>query len=94
MEHLQLDIELLHMFSECNCTLAGATSHDCSQDSGDCSCKANVIGTKCDRCATGSFNLDAANPDGCQPCFCHGHATECHSAEGYEHVLLIAGTAE
>jgi len=33
---------------------------------GDCRCKTNVIGSQCDRCRDGSYNMSPTNPDGCQ----------------------------
>ncbi|KAF2361239.1 Laminin IV [Trinorchestia longiramus] len=56
----------------------------CEVDSGQqrCSCQHNTCGSQCDRCCPmynqlpwrpGTY-LDAAE---CQPCECHGHATQC-----------------
>ncbi|KAA0201527.1 hypothetical protein HAZT_HAZT005418 [Hyalella azteca] len=56
----------------------------CEVDTGQqrCSCQHNTCGPQCDRCCAmynqlpwrpGTF-LDAAE---CQPCECHGHATQC-----------------
>lgn len=33
---------------------------------GQCRCKANVEGPRCDKCKTGFFGLSADNPQGCQ----------------------------
>ena len=32
---------------------------------GDCVCKANVTGSKCERCKVGFYELDASKPSGC-----------------------------
>lgn len=38
-----------------------------------------VCGEHCGQCMPGYYNLDEANPDGCQPCFCFGLSYECQS---------------
>ncbi|KAG9336282.1 hypothetical protein JZ751_002629, partial [Albula glossodonta] len=57
----------------CNCNTAGTVQADitCHQDSGQCQCKANVIGVTCDRCNFGFKYLNSTNPDGCAPCGCN-----------------------
>ncbi|MBN3306045.1 USH2A protein, partial [Amia calva] len=58
--------------SPCTCNTSGTVNGDitCHQNSGQCQCKANVIGLSCDRCNFGFKFLSAANPDGCDPCNC------------------------
>lgn len=72
----------------CNCSVSGSTSASCDVKTGECSCKKNVAGTKCSMCKEGFFNLVAYNPDGCQPCFCYQHSTNCTSALGFQSKLL------
>uniref|UniRef100_A0A3B1J7A9 Usher syndrome 2A (autosomal recessive, mild) n=1 Tax=Astyanax mexicanus TaxID=7994 RepID=A0A3B1J7A9_ASTMX len=57
----------------CNCNAAGTAPPDitCHQDSGQCQCKANVIGLSCDRCNYGFKFLNSTNTDGCEPCGCN-----------------------
>ncbi|XP_037397596.1 usherin [Pygocentrus nattereri] len=57
----------------CNCNAAGTARPDitCHQYSGQCQCKANVIGLSCDRCNYGFKFLNTTNPDGCEPCGCN-----------------------
>ena len=55
--------------------VSGAVFGDCLQESGDCNCKSNVTGSKCDQCRPGYYNLSADNPDGCQPCNCFADGT-------------------
>ena len=56
---------------KCNCSGAGVLDGTCDGDNnGQCTCKKNVEGYYCDRCKSGSFGLDANNPDGCTPCAC------------------------
>ncbi|XP_006882698.1 PREDICTED: laminin subunit beta-4 [Elephantulus edwardii] len=38
---------------------------------GQCLCKENVEGTKCDQCKPNHYGLSAQDPLGCQPCNCH-----------------------
>uniref|UniRef100_A0AAY4ADY9 Usher syndrome type IIa protein homolog n=1 Tax=Denticeps clupeoides TaxID=299321 RepID=A0AAY4ADY9_9TELE len=61
----------------CNCNTAGTERADitCHQDSGQCQCKANVIGLTCDRCNYGFKLLNHINPEGCVPCGCHGNGS-------------------
>ncbi|KAK7153113.1 hypothetical protein R3I93_011118 [Phoxinus phoxinus] len=56
----------------CNCNTAGTVQPDitCHQDSGQCQCKANVIGLTCDRCNYGFKFLNGTDPNGCVPCSC------------------------
>ncbi|XP_073539088.1 laminin subunit alpha-5 [Phyllobates terribilis] len=49
----------------CNCHEAGSLSTTCEPYGGQCSCKPNVIGRDCARCATGFWGF----PD-CRPCEC------------------------
>ncbi|MFT7813012.1 usherin [Arapaima gigas] len=57
----------------CNCNTTGTAQADitCHQDSGQCQCKANVIGLTCDRCNYGFKFLDTTNPEGCTACNCN-----------------------
>ncbi|XP_042540732.1 laminin subunit beta-4 [Dipodomys spectabilis] len=38
---------------------------------GQCLCKENVEGAKCDQCKPSYFGLSASDPLGCRPCGCH-----------------------
>ena len=72
------------IFRKCECSGAG-TDADYTQcnEEGECSCKRHVVGAKCGQCQQGYYALEAANPHGCQQCFCYGHATVCQAAIGY-----------
>lgn len=69
----------------CKCSPSGAEPGSCNatsgrcrcDDSGQCSCKPNVAGLRCDACRHGTFGLRADDPDGCQACFCFGRSSLC-----------------
>uniref|UniRef100_A0A8C1J6P4 Laminin subunit alpha 2 n=1 Tax=Cyprinus carpio TaxID=7962 RepID=A0A8C1J6P4_CYPCA len=75
----------------CQCSAAGSSLDTCDAESGlcacadrsgQCSCKANVKGVKCDRCEVGSFGLSHRNPQGCSQCYCFGLSSSCTEATG------------
>nr|XP_054769842.1 laminin subunit beta-1-like [Lytechinus pictus] len=57
---------------ECDCDSVGTIGNInlCNKTTGECICKDNVMGTRCDQCQTGTFNLDPSNPKGCTSCDC------------------------
>ncbi|XP_040491950.1 usherin [Ursus maritimus] len=63
--------------SPCNCSTSGTVDGDitCHQNSGQCKCKANVIGLRCDHCNFGFKFLRSFNDDGCEPCQCNLHGS-------------------
>ncbi|KAI3421145.1 Laminin B (Domain IV) [Globodera pallida] len=62
----------------CNCYAPGTRwlggappdkgAAECEQQEGQCPCKPNVIGQRCDQCAAGFFNITSGK--GCDPCDC------------------------
>ncbi|XP_069730950.1 basement membrane-specific heparan sulfate proteoglycan core protein isoform X7 [Phaenicophaeus curvirostris] len=56
---------------------------------GTCRCKPNVRGRLCDACASGTFHLSEANPEGCLPCFCMGVSRHCASSAWSRHQVLL-----
>ena len=54
----------------CMCDRTGSLDANCSPLGGQCKCKPNVIGRRCERCAPGFHNF---GPNGCEPCGCHAH---------------------
>ncbi|XP_072291696.1 laminin subunit beta-4 [Eucyclogobius newberryi] len=69
----------------CDCSPLGSESAGlCDAGTGQCLCKANVEGQRCDRCRTGHFGLRQDDPLGCQQCSCHplGSAGPCDVQSG------------
>lgn len=48
---------------ECGCDPTGSKSAICDSLGGQCTCKLNVVGRKCDECAPGTYGF---GPEGCQ----------------------------
>ncbi|XP_029088828.1 laminin subunit beta-1 isoform X1 [Monodon monoceros] len=60
---------LLHQTGlACECDPQGSLSSVCDPNGGQCQCRPNVVGRRCDRCAPGTFGF---GPSGCKPCECH-----------------------
>ncbi|XP_036133319.1 usherin [Molossus molossus] len=59
--------------SPCRCNTSGTVDGDvtCHPNSGQCKCKGNVIGLRCDHCNFGFKFLRSFNEDGCEPCRCN-----------------------
>ncbi|CAG9860176.1 unnamed protein product [Phyllotreta striolata] len=49
----------------CSCDYEGSTSFECEKFGGQCPCKPNIIGRKCEACRVGFYGF----PD-CKPCRC------------------------
>ena len=50
---------VIYCFPACNCNEEGSRDVTCDDDTGKCTCKANVIGDKCDFCSPGNFGFPA-----------------------------------
>ncbi|KAK6631889.1 hypothetical protein RUM44_006919 [Polyplax serrata] len=72
----------------CDCEFGGTLNETCDATTGRCRCdnhgvcrcKPNVIGKKCDTCKSGTFGIQAENPNGCTACFCFGRSASCTQA--------------
>lgn len=58
----------------CTCYLPGTLepergSSPCESTGGECRCKANVVGRRCDKCRKGFWNIDSG--EGCSACNCN-----------------------
>ncbi|KAG7229500.1 hypothetical protein INR49_031924 [Caranx melampygus] len=55
----------------CVCSTEGTVNGGrCDDSTGQCQCKVNVDGPRCDRCKRGYYGLSASNPLGCTKCSC------------------------
>lgn len=52
---------------ECDCDKTGTVSGICNPLGGQCECKANVVGRRCDKCSVGTYGF---GPSGCTECEC------------------------
>ncbi|KAF8792889.1 Laminin subunit alpha-1 like protein [Argiope bruennichi] len=73
---------------ECRCRYDGTLGSQCTAEGlcqcdevGQCPCKENVEGYKCDECKRGTFGLSVDNPKGCYECFCFNRSKLCEQAE-------------
>ncbi|XP_011495348.1 PREDICTED: laminin subunit alpha [Ceratosolen solmsi marchali] len=87
----------------CSCDIDGTTSFECEKFGGQCPCKANIIGRRCNICKTGFYgfpNCRACNCPStaiCEPesgaCICPSHVTgeRCDQCEpgtyGYDPII-------
>lgn len=49
----------------CNCDVEGSTSFECEKFGGQCPCRPNIIGRRCEICRTGFYGFPR-----CKPCNC------------------------
>lgn len=66
--HYSIGIYVHGGANECDCDPTGSVSGLCDQQGGNCLCKPNVVGRRCDRCAPGTFGF---GPEGCKACDCN-----------------------
>ncbi|VDP99180.1 unnamed protein product [Trichobilharzia regenti] len=71
-----------------NLTLEEDTVVTCNPVDGQCHCKENVQGDRCDQCKPGTFGLSIDYPLGCYSCFCFptGTPPRCSLLTGYRSV--------
>ena len=63
--------------TQCFCDIKGTAggSGQCDLQSGNCTCKPQVMGQRCNQCKPGTFGLNQSDPLGCQPCNCFPKGT-------------------
>ncbi|XP_052450464.1 laminin subunit beta-1-like [Carassius gibelio] len=62
----------------CQCNPQGSLSAECDKVGGQCHCKPNVIGRKCDQCAPGTYGFGS---NGCSVCDCHSQGSVGHQCD-------------
>ncbi|KAK6747437.1 hypothetical protein RB195_000562 [Necator americanus] len=58
---------VLNRTSSCDCDPTGSVSGICGVKGGQCECKPNVVGRRCDQCAVGTYGFGRS---GCTECAC------------------------
>ncbi|XP_045698619.1 laminin subunit alpha-2 isoform X5 [Phyllostomus hastatus] len=58
----------------CHCNPNGSLSEICHPRTGQCECRANVLGQRCDRCKPETFGLQSSR--GCAPCNCNSFGSK------------------
>ncbi|XP_069506839.1 laminin subunit alpha-5 isoform X2 [Ambystoma mexicanum] len=61
----------------CSCHEVGSTSPSCEPFGGQCTCKSNVIGRDCSRCATGYWGFPNCRPCSCETRLCDEVTGQC-----------------
>ena len=83
--------------TKCDCDEKGTRSDvdsPCDSLNGQCTCKRNVQGARCDMCIPGTYGLSQADQDGCKPCSCDlggSKSSECNSNNGKSLFLFTSG---
>ncbi|TKS77036.1 Laminin subunit beta-1 [Collichthys lucidus] len=62
----------------CQCDPQGSQSGECDKVGGQCLCKPNVMGRRCDQCAPGTFGFGG---NGCTACDCHPEGSLSHQCD-------------
>uniref|UniRef100_A0A3Q2XNE3 Laminin, beta 2-like n=1 Tax=Hippocampus comes TaxID=109280 RepID=A0A3Q2XNE3_HIPCM len=62
----------------CECDPQGSLSSECEGVGGQCRCKPNVRGRRCDRCAPGTYGFGVS---GCTACDCHSEGSLSHQCD-------------
>lgn len=65
------------LFAACECDPRGSVSELCDQVRGQCACRSEVTGRRCDHCRTGFWDFPL-----CRPCECNGLSEECDEDTG------------
>ena len=55
----------------------------CNKSTGECPCKVNSLGTKCNRCPSDFYGLEANHPKGCLKCQCSNKTSDCVTDAGW-----------
>ena len=79
---------IIKSFKACDCNLNGTERNcvtNCDRETGVCRCLPNVVGRRCDECATGHWNIESGI--GCIACNCdttgtYENSSECDELDG------------
>uniref|UniRef100_A0A4W4EUK7 Laminin, beta 2 (laminin S) n=1 Tax=Electrophorus electricus TaxID=8005 RepID=A0A4W4EUK7_ELEEL len=64
----------------CHCDAQGSFSSECHVHGGQCHCRPNVIGQRCDKCAPGTYGF---GPAGCKSCECSQEGSHSRFCDQY-----------
>ena len=67
----------------CDCNLDGSLSNECDSRSGQCECKGDVTGRRCEACPHRSIGPSLYSVLGCTKCFCNDFSRRCSLAKGW-----------
>lgn len=62
----------------CQCDPQGSLSGECDKVGGQCRCKPNVMGRRCDQCAPGTYGFGV---NGCTACDCNSEGSLSHQCD-------------
>ncbi|KAJ4933887.1 hypothetical protein JOQ06_006696, partial [Pogonophryne albipinna] len=62
----------------CQCDPQGSLSGECDRVGGQCRCKPNVMGRRCDQCSPGTYGFGVS---GCTACDCHSEGSLSHQCD-------------
>ncbi|CAH0382822.1 unnamed protein product [Bemisia tabaci] len=61
----------------CQCNIEGSLNFECSQFGGQCKCRPNVIGRRCELCETGYYGFPNCKPCDCPAKLCEQNTGAC-----------------
>ncbi|XP_071477998.1 LOW QUALITY PROTEIN: laminin subunit alpha-5-like, partial [Diadema antillarum] len=70
--------------SECDCDSQGSLSFNCEELGGQCRCRQNVVGRRCDKCAVGYYDFPYCRACSCVSRVCNEVTGECICPENVE----------
>ncbi|XP_041484164.1 laminin subunit alpha-like isoform X1 [Lytechinus variegatus] len=63
--------------SECDCDSQGSLSFNCDELGGQCQCRQNIVGRRCNKCAVGYYDFPYCRACTCQSGVCNEVSGEC-----------------
>ena len=71
------------LLTACACNVFGANESSCHSETGQCSCRENVVGLQCDSCQTNFYDFNSGA--GCSACNCnpvYSSSLQCDGSSG------------